>query len=396
MGNQYSTPCLVSGEVSANSHQLSRVPFESGGKDGFDEGWLQSVIQTNPEIIPVDQIEPVFSPLIPLCREASSRAGRADNFFINPQGMLTVIECKLFKNPQARREVVAQIMDYAKEITSWTYEKLESVIKSARNDKSVSLLDIVRGSSKEPVEEAAFIDAVNNNLKRGRLLLIVAGDGIRSDAEDLVRFLDRHAHLNFTLSIVEFAVFRLPDNYPHKYLVTPRVLVKTKEHVRATIRINSAAFYEVEPPEETASRISRGGGGARGISIGLTEQVLLEKLNAKTPNLGDDLIEFAEELRQHGLTVDCTKQSLNIYYSEERGNLGMCNVEGKVEFQRANDRPEYLADIAAIIPGAVIRESNPRRVQVDGDHPDLVELLKNKREWLRAILAEVGRVQSRS
>lgn len=45
------------------------------------------------------------------CRYAKSFALMPDKstpYFINERGRLTIVECKLWKNPQARREVVAQ------------------------------------------------------------------------------------------------------------------------------------------------------------------------------------------------------------------------------------------------------------------------------------------------
>ena len=35
----------------------------------FDEGWLQNLIEANPELLPVADIEPAFSPLVSVGRE---------------------------------------------------------------------------------------------------------------------------------------------------------------------------------------------------------------------------------------------------------------------------------------------------------------------------------------
>ena len=44
--------------------------------------------------------------------------------YVNPLGLLILAEHKLWRNPQARREVIGQILDYAKEFASWSYEEL--------------------------------------------------------------------------------------------------------------------------------------------------------------------------------------------------------------------------------------------------------------------------------
>jgi hypothetical protein len=46
-------------------------------------------------------------------------AGPLDALFINRHGALGLVKCKLWRNPQARREVVGQILDYAKELARW-------------------------------------------------------------------------------------------------------------------------------------------------------------------------------------------------------------------------------------------------------------------------------------
>src|SRR5688572_5879504 len=83
-----------------------------GDLGGKDEAWLRDTIFTTPQILPVSEIDPTFGPLVPLCRELRTPAGPVDAVFINERGRLTFIECKLWKNPQSRREVVGQILDY--------------------------------------------------------------------------------------------------------------------------------------------------------------------------------------------------------------------------------------------------------------------------------------------
>ncbi len=78
-----------------------------GDVKGKNEGWLRDTLFENPEIIPVNDIDSTFGPLVPLCKELRTEAGQIDAVFINDRGRLTIVECKLWKNPQARREVVA-------------------------------------------------------------------------------------------------------------------------------------------------------------------------------------------------------------------------------------------------------------------------------------------------
>ncbi len=63
-------------------------------------------------VFPIDDIDSTFGPMLPLCKELRTDAGPIDAVFVNNRGRLTIVEFKLWKNPQARREVVAQTLDY--------------------------------------------------------------------------------------------------------------------------------------------------------------------------------------------------------------------------------------------------------------------------------------------
>ena len=54
-----------------------------------------------------------------------------DALYINPLGRLILAEFKLWRNPQARREVIGQILDYTKELASWNYEDLQREVYNA-------------------------------------------------------------------------------------------------------------------------------------------------------------------------------------------------------------------------------------------------------------------------
>jgi hypothetical protein len=100
----------------ANSaRRLERL--ELGGQlSGYNEAWLQNLLARRPQALPIDEIEPAMAGAVPACLELPTAAGNADLVLVSPQGDLVVIECKLWRNPLARRQVVGQIIDYAKEL----------------------------------------------------------------------------------------------------------------------------------------------------------------------------------------------------------------------------------------------------------------------------------------
>src|SRR5437773_11770677 len=86
-----------------------------------DESWLQEVLRKQPGILPTAEIEPVFHPLVPIGREVSAGMGSIDNLYISHRGYLVLVETKLWRNPEAKREVVAQAIDYGSSIAKWSY-----------------------------------------------------------------------------------------------------------------------------------------------------------------------------------------------------------------------------------------------------------------------------------
>jgi hypothetical protein len=54
-----------------------------GDIKGKDEAWLRDTIFAHPNIIPIDDIDSTFGPLVPLCRELRIGAGPIDAVFIN-------------------------------------------------------------------------------------------------------------------------------------------------------------------------------------------------------------------------------------------------------------------------------------------------------------------------
>jgi hypothetical protein len=73
----------------------------------------KTIVHNKPNILSVFEIETGFMPLIPIGREVSTVAGYIDNLFISPEGYLSIVETKLWRNPEARREVIGQILDTA-------------------------------------------------------------------------------------------------------------------------------------------------------------------------------------------------------------------------------------------------------------------------------------------
>ncbi len=117
MARQHCRPIYLS-ETGAMYGQLAN-PLS------LPEADLQDLVHKHPEALPIEEIDPSFSGPVSICRELNTPAGPIDNFLVTPSGLPILVECKLWRNPQARREVVGQVLDYAKELARWTSADIE-------------------------------------------------------------------------------------------------------------------------------------------------------------------------------------------------------------------------------------------------------------------------------
>ncbi len=259
-------PLLVNIDNVDNGLPLDRIPL---GESTFSERKLQEVLSKYPELLAVDQVDPVFAPAVCIGKETATGAGPLDVLYISPQGYLTIVETKLWRNPQARREVIAQVVDYAKQIARWDYARLEEAFLQYAKAQAInakSLYDFVCEASQEDVEEIPFIDSVERNLRQGRFLMLIVGDGIHENVASMASYLLTTPNLNFNLQLMEIACYGMPDGNGSVMLV-PSIIARTVEVERAVVRIEMSSEAEKKvnvittipevPGKSPRSRMSR-------------------------------------------------------------------------------------------------------------------------------------------
>lgn len=233
--------------------RLERVRFGARVDDGgIDEETLRDLLFEHPQALPIAQIDASYIGLLPVCRELSTPAGFVDALYVNRHGNLTLAEFKLWRNPQARREVIGQILDYAKDLASWDYEDLQREVSRALKRPGNVLWELV-AEADPTVGEAAFVANVTRHLRRGEFLMLIVGDGIREGAANIVEFVQRHSGLHFNLALVEAALWR---DGADRLIVQPRVLARTeidRRHVDPGTDPASMAALQDEDSDEPLS-----------------------------------------------------------------------------------------------------------------------------------------------
>ncbi|MDE2846876.1 MAG: hypothetical protein OXO51_09230 [Gemmatimonadota bacterium] len=185
------------------------------------ESTIQNLLFRYPDTLPISAIDSAYMGIIPVCKELRTPSGFVDALYVNPHGRLVLVEFKLWRNPEARREVIGQILDYAKDLASWDYEDLQREV--SLNTGKV-LFDLVKNEN-NVLNENDFVDSVSRYLRRGEFLLLIVGDGISEGVENIVDFVQRHSGLHFNLALVEASLYRDTLN---QLFVHPRVLARTE------------------------------------------------------------------------------------------------------------------------------------------------------------------------
>ena len=216
-----------------------------GDTAGKNEAWLRDMLQSEPGLVPIDDIDPVYGPLLAVCTELKTEAGPIDNLFINPQGRLTLIECKLWRNPESRRKVVAQILDYARAISRWSYSDLQREVNARTGMKGNYLFELARAARPELLEQR-FVDMTSAALRQGRFLLVVAGDGIREDVQTMGELINRNAASGFSFGMFEVAIYQGPNE---ALLVQPRVVARTQLIERTVVLLQNGTLDSCEPED---------------------------------------------------------------------------------------------------------------------------------------------------
>ena len=349
---------------------LERIPLN---EKVFNEDWIQNLIHENPHVLPITEIESGFSPLIPIGREIQTPAGYIDNLYISPEGYLTIVETKLWRNPEARREVVGQVIDYAKEINKWSFTDLDNctrLFNQLYNNNSDGLLATVRRHTElDENDETYFIDNISKNIKKGRFLLLIVGDGIRESVEEMVDYLTLTPQLYFTLALVELQVFNLDKNENSK-IVIPQLVMRTREVTRAIVRIEGNYSPDLKINIETDL-----GSGSKQQSTAnyrrlgtITAQDYFEELENKT---NCDLAEFANTIIKDsedlGLFIEWNTGSFGVKLLDPLGSgvkISLVNIDrsglvypgfSKGQFEKLNLPMEicysFTGDTAAMLPG---------------------------------------------
>ena len=194
-----------------------------------DEDTLQRLIAEHPELLDGVQIRPGDPRRwILVTREqgvpdtvGSTARWSLDHLLIDQDGVPTLVEVKRGANPEVRRTVVGQMLDYAAHAPlTWTIDELRRTFERSVDEPDEALRKLLLTDGE--VDSDAFWEGVATNLAAKRLRLLFVADAIPDELAHVVEFLNEQMP-NIEVLAVEIKQFR---SFTMQTLV-PRVIGRT-------------------------------------------------------------------------------------------------------------------------------------------------------------------------
>ena len=187
-----------------------------------DENELQKLLADSPSLISIDDVRPGAGALVTAVREFPLDIGYVDLVAFSAQGDMAIIECKLADNPEIKRKVIGQALEYGAHFWGMSYSELDEKIK-ARTGKN--LAPLMEEQTDDPAwDEEAFRTNVESALESGSFILMIVVDAITDELSRIIRFVNACGNPAFSFAALEMRRFQSGD----AEMLVPRIIGDTR------------------------------------------------------------------------------------------------------------------------------------------------------------------------
>ncbi len=254
------------------------------GSSGFtDERELHNQIVEAPELLSLSG-QPFLAAAF---SEVGLRGGSVDVLAFEDNGRPVVIEVKLKRNDEAKRNVVAQTLAYAASLYGTSVEYLEGTILAKHLHKSDHkyLADAVEEATDESdFNRDKFYRNLEMHLEKGSFRLVIVLDDVRQDLIRLTGYLDAITTEAVDVDLVTVSSYMINDDQ----ILIPQRIDLERETEAETVS------------EATGPRPVRQGGTTRTKGFERFRE-LIDGLDAQTAAHGHELVEWARALEAEGI-----------------------------------------------------------------------------------------------
>ena len=228
------------------------------------EELLQALIADHPEVLAGDESGEQSAWLL-VKREAGVGPWSLDHLYLDQAGVPTLVEVKRSSDTRARREVVAQMLDYAANAAGhWSAESLrtwfEDECKQNQVDPEKRLSEAFGVTDSD-----GYWETVKTNLAADRIRLVFVADEIPSELRSIIEFLNRQMS---DTEVFAIEVKQYVDATAERHTFVPRVIGQTE-----------------------AARAAKSGGSRRQWD---KESLLGEIADPQAKKIAEELIDWAE------------------------------------------------------------------------------------------------------
>ena len=291
--------CMVSGKIFLLQEGNKLVEMEE--KEYVSEDILQDLIAKNPNLLAGDEMDiDIPRKWLLVQREqilpydnTGLKLFYLDHLFLDQDGIPTIVETKRSSDNRLRREVVAQMLDYAS--NALIYLPVEEIISNLIiNYPDQDLEELLKSELGVETSSDEFFEQVKTNLNAGKIRMVFVADYIPVELKTIVEF------LNVQMDPAEVFVVELKQ-YVGEGLKTlvPRLVGQTAE-----ARIRKAA-----------------------VNKKLDEITFFEHVDEKEAVFYRKLLEYANE---NNLSISWGAKSFSINITKNGNNInllrGFCDL----------------------------------------------------------------------
>jgi hypothetical protein len=158
-----------------------------------DEAYLQRLLADSPELIPYDAMGLNGSEAYVTFTEFWHKGiGPSDLLVVHNSGQITLVECKLATNPEARRTVLAQVFDYAASLMGMDIEIFNE--RASRQLNGSSLTEVIEKRTQGDFDASEFEANLRANIEAGEFNLVIAIDEMNDQLDSLLNYVEARSN----------------------------------------------------------------------------------------------------------------------------------------------------------------------------------------------------------
>ena len=294
--------------------------WDTIGASGFtDERTLHDQIVEAPELLPLSGrpfLAAAFS-------EVGLSVGSADVLAFTDSGRPVIIEVKLKRSAEAKRDVIAQTLSYAASLYGITVEKLEGTILARKlQDKGHKSLDdaVEESTERSDFNRDEFYRKLAAHLDKGSFRLVIVLDDVRKELIHLAGYLDAITTDAVDVDIVTVSSYMINGD---------QILIPQRIDTEREADADTASGGNGPVPSSSGSSILE-----KGVEPFLE---INASLDAQTATHGRELVEWAKGLEAEGV---CRLYSLQL--GDGSPHLRLHMLDERKTFARFSPAPHGI------------------------------------------------------